>query len=114
VAEATIEQLRRAFLKQQESTHVFVCLRLLYLEWSRQLHKATDLVVSLPAGVDQSWTNKMLEPLTIGSLFLFVSCQPGRSKETIKILHLEITIPGMWNREEVNSSNILRELFQSQ
>jgi hypothetical protein len=113
-AEVAIEQLRRALIKRQESTHVFICPRLLFPEWSKQLHKASDLVVMLPAGIDQGWPKSMLEPLTIGFVFPFLSCQPWRRKGTPKMLHLGRTLPGMWKTEEVDASHILRELFENQ
>jgi hypothetical protein len=113
-AETAIEQLRRAVIKRQASTHIFLCPRLLYPEWSKQLHKASDLVVSLPAGIDNGWPKAMLEPLTIGFVFPFLSCHPWRRKGTPKMLHLGRTMSGVWNKEDMDTSNILREFFESQ
>jgi hypothetical protein len=113
-AEVAIEQLRRAVIKRQKSTHVFVCPRLLTPEWSKQLYKAADLVVSLPAGVTPGWPGDMLEPLTLGFVFPFLSCKPWRRKGTPKMLHLARAMPGMWSKENMDAGYFLREFFQGQ
>jgi hypothetical protein len=51
-AEIALEEMRKAIIKRQASTHIFIVPRLLSMEWRKQLHKAADLVVSLPAGAD--------------------------------------------------------------
>jgi hypothetical protein len=113
-AEAALDLLRRALIKRQQSTHAFICPRLFFPDWPRLLHKASDLVVLLPPGIDKGWTHDMLEHLTIGFVFPFLRCQLCRRKGTPKMLHLRRTLPGMWNTEVVDASHILRELFQSQ
>jgi hypothetical protein len=99
-AEVVIEQRRRALIKRQESTPVFVCPRLLFLEWSKQLYKAADLVVVLSAGIDPGWPKKMLEPLTIGYVFPFLICKSRKQKDSLKMLHLKDHV---WNVERTGS-----------
>jgi hypothetical protein len=44
-ARVALEELSKALIKRNESTHIFVCPRLLISEWRKQLHKAADLVL---------------------------------------------------------------------
>jgi hypothetical protein len=74
-AEVAVEELRKALIKRNESTHVFVCPRLLTTEWRKQLHKAADLVLTFPAGVDsEGWPETMFEPHTWVCFFALTFC----------------------------------------
>jgi hypothetical protein len=50
--EVALEEMRNAIIKYRISTHTFVVLRLLSIEWQKQFNKAVDLVVSIPVGAD--------------------------------------------------------------
>jgi hypothetical protein len=79
-AEVALEELRKARIIRQSSTHIFVMPRLLATEWRKQLHKAADLVIAIPAGIDPiGWRTEMYEPLTIGFVFPFLSLLPGNA-----------------------------------
>jgi hypothetical protein len=58
-AEAALEELRKACLKWQRSTHLIVCPKLLTPEWLKQLYKACNLVLSIPAGTADYWPDEM-------------------------------------------------------
>ena len=49
-ADVALEEMRKARIKRQLSTHIFVCPRLLTTEWLKQCHKATDCLFELPVG----------------------------------------------------------------
>jgi hypothetical protein len=70
-----LEELRKARIKRQKSTHVFVCPRLMTPEWLRQLNKASDIVITVPVG-HPAWPTHMFEPLFIGIVFPFIRHQP--------------------------------------
>ena len=67
-ADVALEQLRIARIKRQNSTHVFVCPRLLTTEWRKQFQKAVDFYVEIPACSDY-WPVSMFEPLILGNCF---------------------------------------------
>ena len=74
-AKMAMEQLRLARLKRTESTHVFVCPKLLSPMWRRHLYKVTDCVFEV--AVSQSfWMSNMHEPLVYGICFPFVKHRP--------------------------------------
>jgi hypothetical protein len=73
-----MEELRKARIKQQNSTHVFVCPRLMTLEWLRQLNKAFKLVITVPIG-HPAWLSHMFEPLFVGFVFRLLGISRGNS-----------------------------------
>jgi hypothetical protein len=75
-ADVAVEEMRKALIKRHVSTHIFVCPRLLTCRWRKQLHKACDLVVYIPAGQD-GWPSRMFEPLTVGFVFPFLDFSLG-------------------------------------
>jgi hypothetical protein len=83
---------------------VFVCPRLITAEWRRQLHKAADLVATLSAEVDSNgWPSSMHEPLTLGFVFPHILFPPWPLRGTPKMLHLERSMPGAFEREGLGS-----------
>ena len=83
-ADVAIEQLRIARIKRQDSSHVFVCPRLLCPVWLKQLNKACDLVFKIPVGAP-GWPSAMFEPLLIGICFPFLRSEPWQLKGTPKL-----------------------------
>jgi hypothetical protein len=72
-----------AYLKWQQSTHIIVCPRLLTPEWLKQLYKASNLVLAVPAGTAVYWPRGMLcELLIIGLVFPFVNIYPWQLRTT--------------------------------
>lgn len=114
-AEAAVEQLRRALIKRQQSTHIFICPRLLTTEWFKQLNKAADLVISLPAGRDNNaWPADMFEPLTIAFIFPFFRHKPWKRRGTPKLFDVGRSVSRMWKEGDVDSRAFLRKLFKKQ
>lgn len=114
-AEAAIDQLRRALIKRQRSTHIIVIPRLLTTEWLKQLYKSADLLVSLPAGVDnKAWPSHMYEPLTLAFIFPFLSIKPWKRRGSPKMCVMARELQALWKNAEVDSRNLLRKFFQTQ
>lgn len=114
-AEVALEELRKAVIKRQESTHVFVCPRLLSVEWRKQLFKAADLVINIASGsVDKGWPSAMFEPLTIGFIFPFLPFKPWQRRGTPKMCALARELSSLSDDSELVAGYILRQFFSKQ
>jgi hypothetical protein len=91
-----IEELRKARIKRQHSTHIFICPRVMTPEWLKQLHKASDVVITVPVG-HPAWPKAMFEPILIGLVFPFVRHEPWQLKGTAKMYSLERKLRSLWN-----------------
>jgi len=109
-AEAAIEELRKARIKRQDSTHLFVVPRLLAPEWRKQVHKACDLVLEIPPG-HPCWPCDMYEPLIIGVCLPFIHSDPWQLKGTPKVLALVRKLRRVFKEAEVDGGDILRQFL---
>jgi hypothetical protein len=104
-----LEELRKARIKRQNSTHVFVCPRLMTPEWLRQLNKAADIVITVPIG-HPAWPTNMFEPLFIGIVFPFIRHQPWQLRGTPKMYSVERKLRKLWKRGAyLDGSSLLRK-----
>ena len=108
-----MEELRRSRHKSEKSTHVVVIPRLFTTEWRKQLHKAADVVLTLPAG-HPAWPLEMHEPLTIAILFPFISHRPWQLRRTPKLLDLGNAVQKVWESSPESEGPLLRELWNLQ
>jgi hypothetical protein len=108
--EAAIEELRRARHKRQASHHLFVIPRLMQPQWRKQLYKAADLVITLPAG-HPAWPVTMFEPLTLGFAFPFLKHSPWQLRRSEYIVELGRKLSGMWRDNLAGEGPLLRELW---
>ena len=108
-AKHAIIELRQARLKRQESAHIFVCPKLMALEWQRHLYKAADIVLSIPAG-SEFWPAAMHESLTISIFFPFLSRSPWQLKGTRLLVDMERTLSKVWKDGSGAEGNLLCEL----
>ena len=106
---AAVEQLRKARHKRQESLHIFIVPRLMTPLWRKQLHKASDLVLSIPIG-HTSWPSSMYEPLTLAVIFPFLNCRPWQLRGCPKLLELGRQLSGVWRNDPGREGPLLREL----
>ena len=109
-ADVAVEELRKARHKRQESTHVFLVPTLMRPFWYKQLCKAADIVLSLPAG-HTAWPNNMHEPLTIGICFPYLCHRPWELRRTRKLLELGRNLRSVWKGNEGSEGPLLRELW---
>jgi hypothetical protein len=105
-ADVALEELRKARLKRQDSTHFFVCPRLLTPEWLKQLWKAADIIFQVPPGTP-GWPLGMLEPLTIGIVFPYLPHRPWQFKGTPKMFYLARQVRKMFEDQDVDSGCFL-------
>jgi hypothetical protein len=110
-AEAAIEELRKARLKRQTSMHIVLCPRLLTPEWLKQLYKAADLVLSIPAGTAEYWPLAMCEPLTIALVFPFIDRYPWQLRGTPKMFAVGRKMRGLFEAKDLAAGNILRKFL---
>ena len=110
-ASVALEELRKARLKRQASTHVFVAPRLLTTLWYKQLHKACDLVFEIPAGTS-FWGAERFEPLTIGIVFPFIRNKPWQLRGCPKMFAVARQLSAMWKEDEVGGRDLLRKFCQ--
>jgi hypothetical protein len=110
-AKSALEELRKARLKRQWSTHVIVCPRLLTPEWLKQLYKASDLVISIPAETAAYWPRKMCEPLIMGFLFPFINRYPWQLRSTPKMFSMARKMRGLFETKDLAAGNILRKFL---
>ena len=108
-----IEELRKSRHKSFESTHVVVIPKLCSTEWRRSLHKAADIVLSLPPG-HPAWPEDMHEPLTLAILFPYIRDRPWELRRTPKLLELEDALCKVWKSGQQSEGPILRELWSLQ
>lgn len=113
-ADVALEELRRAVIKRQASTHVVVCPRLLTTEWLRQLHKACDLVITIKAGATEGWPAEMFEPLIIGFVFPLLHFKPWKRRSTPQMCFMARKLSSMRDEPGVVTRNILRKFFTKQ
>jgi hypothetical protein len=107
-----LEELRKARIKRQQSTHIFVCPRVMTPEWLKQLNKVADVVITVPVG-HPAWPKEMYEPLLIGFVFPFVRHAPWQLRGTAKMFALERKLRGLWKDEAfVEGSSLLRKFCQ--
>jgi hypothetical protein len=107
-----IEEFKKARIKRQHSSHIFVCPRVMTPEWRKQLHKALDVVITLPGG-HPAWPKQMFEPILIGLVFPFVRHDPWQLRGTTKMYALERKLRGLWGDESyVEDSSLLRQFCQ--
>jgi hypothetical protein len=74
-ADLAIAELRRARIKRQSSSHVFVVPKLCAPLWIKQVYKAADIVFEVPSG-QTFWEKSMHEPLLIAIVFPFIRSNP--------------------------------------
>jgi hypothetical protein len=109
-ADVALEEMRKARIKRQDSTHYFVCPRLLSPEWVKKLWKTADLIFQVPPG-SPGWPADMYEPLTIGIVFPFLRSRPWQLKGTPKMFYLARQVRKMFKEKVLDSGSVLRKLL---
>ena len=109
-ADVALEELRKARIKRQTSSHVFVCPRLLTSEWLKQLHKAADCIFEVPAN-NSYWPHNMFEPLKIGLCFPFIHRKPWQLRGTPKMLQMGGQMRKVFKEENFDARSVLQQFF---
>jgi hypothetical protein len=108
-AHAAVEELRKARLKRQDSTHVFVVPRLMAPYWRRQLHKVADIVFEIPCNALPEWAASHHEPLVVGIIFPFVSHRPWQLRNTPKLRAVARQLRSVWKTSPGDARPFLRQ-----
>ena len=109
-ADVALSELRKARIKRQTSSHVFICPRLCAHLWIKQLYKAADIVFEIPPG-KPGWPASMHEPLLIGLLFPFLREKPWQLRGTPKMHAVGGQLRGLFEKEDLDPRNFLREFW---
>jgi hypothetical protein len=110
-ADVALEQLRIARIKRQDSTHLVVIPCLLTPKWLKQLWKACDIVLSIPAG-SLGWPDDMYEPVLIGICFPFLSFNPWQFRGAPKMFCMVRELRRVWEEEGVDPRIVLRKFWK--
>ena len=105
-----IEELRKARIKRQDSTHIIVVPRLMTPLWLKQLYKCCDLIVEIPPSCEY-WNTNMFEPCVVGFCFPFLSHSPWQLRSTPKMCSLHRTLLQVWKDDKVSPRFILRKFL---
>jgi len=111
-ARPVVEQLREARHKHQDSTHVFVCPRLMCYEWRKPLLKEADFVFYLPAGAMSFWPKEMYEPLLIAVCLPFIRHAPWKLQRMPRLLDMERRVRCLLKDDGGDPGSILRKLCE--
>lgn len=111
VAGQCIEELRKARHKRQQSTHIFVCPKVMASVWQRHLYRSADLVIHIPAG-HQAWSTSQHESLLLGFYFPFLLHEPWQLKGSNTILGMARRLQQVCKTDSSASGLVLRELWQ--
>jgi len=109
-ADVAIEQLRIARIKRQDSTHIFVCPRLMTPQWLKQVHKACDIVFTVPIG-SPGWPTNMFEPLVVGICFPYLRFDPWQFKGSPKLVEQAKQLSSLQSSGNLDQGNLLRKLW---
>ena len=109
-ADVALEQLRFARSKRTNSTHIFVVPRLFFTLFRRQLHKEADMILCVPINVS-FWPEPMFEPLILAFAFPYSRYKPWKTRRTPKLLSVGRQLQEVWQKEDMDGSDILRKLL---
>jgi hypothetical protein len=109
-ARFAVKEIRKARLKRQDSTHVFVCPRLMAPYWRRQLHKVADVVFELPCAAIPEWNESHHEPLVVAIVFPFVPHRPWQLRNTPKFRAVARELRSLWKKSPGRARGFLRKL----
>ena len=109
-ADIAISELRKARIKRQTSTHVFIVPKLCSPVWIKHVFKAADIVFEVPAG-QSFWPKDMHEPVLIAIVFPFIRNKPWQLRGTPKMYEMGSLLRRVFKEERVDSGNLLREFW---
>lgn len=111
-ANVAVEQLRKARLKRQQSTHIMLIPRLNTMEWLRQLFREADCIIAIPPGVTGWNSNTCFEPLIVAISLPFLTYRPWKLQGTPKLCELQRKLCGMLKEDNVDTGNLLCKFWK--
>ena len=103
------QEIRQARHKRTESIHIFICPRLMCHEWSAQISKTADLLITIPIST-QFWNNGMHEPLRLAICFPFARINPWQLKGCPLMVEMGRKLSQMWKEGSGTEGDLLFEL----
>jgi hypothetical protein len=110
-ADVAMSELRKARIKRQKSSHIFVCPRLCCSLWVKQLYRACDFVFQVLPN-SEVWSAAMHEPLLIGIVFPFLRVKPWQLRGCPKMLAVGRELRDLPSDQEVDRRDFLREFWK--
>ena len=110
VCNVALEELRKARIKRQDSTHIIIVPRLMTPLWLKQMYKCCDLIVEIPPSCDY-WPSNMYEPCVVGFCFPYLSHSPWQLRSTPKLCQLRRKLQTVWKEDQFSPSIILRKFL---
>jgi hypothetical protein len=111
VAGQCLEELRKARHKRQHSTHVFVCPRIMTVEWQKHLYKSADLILTINPG-HPIWDHSQHEPLIIGFFFPFLRYEPWQLKSSRRMVDMGGHLQRVCKEDPSALGSLLRQLWE--
>eukprot|EP00980_Cylindrotheca_fusiformis_P018324 scaffold5977_cov98-Cylindrotheca_fusiformis.AAC.1 len=93
-ANVALEELRKARIKRQTSTHIFLVPRLCTPSWLKQLFKAADLILEIPPG-SPYWPSDIFDPWSL--------------RFAPKVLRIKRELQKMWKTSPLDTGGLLFE-----
>ena len=109
-ADIAISELRKARIKRQTSSHVFAVPKLCSPLWIKQVFKAADIVLEIPAG-HCFWDSSMHEPLLIAIVFPFIRSKPWQLRSTPKMHSMGCELRKMFKSPDLDARDLLRKFW---
>ena len=109
-ADCMLEELRKARIKRHTSTHFILIPTLFTHLWKRQLLKACDITIQIPA-IHEFWDPSQYEPLTLGICFPFLIHPPFQFRSTPKMFRMARELHQMFKTPSVDTRDILRKFL---
>jgi hypothetical protein len=111
VAVRCMEELRKARHKRQKSTHVFICPRIMTVEWQRHLYRSADIVLTINPG-HPAWEKHQHEPLILGFYFPYLRHEPWQLKGSRKLVGMAGQLQRVCKDDPSASGPLLRQLWE--
>jgi len=111
-ADAALEEIRKARLKRRVSGHVIVIPKLVTTQWLKQVYKASDIVLTIPA-TNTFWPSTMCESLILAILFPYYRSYPWQLRSTPKLMASGREMRRLFKEDEMAQRNFLRKFFTS-
>ena len=90
---------------------MIVCPRMMTPEWLKQLYKASDLVLTIPAGAGDYWPSDLFEPLILGLVFPLINRHPWQLQGTLEMFAMARQMQGLFEEKDLAAGNILRKFL---
>lgn len=110
-ADVAIEELRKARIKRQKSTHLIVIPKLLASQWMKQLYKTADCITFCPP-MQSFWTKSNYEHLCIAFVFPFLNFRPYQLRQTPKMFSMGRELSELFKKENMADWSVLHEFWR--